>query len=261
MTTKAPVPADERTRGFSARDIWFGARSRWYRPLAFGTTVTLLTIAAVRLIVVHAENPHYLASDLLKGYLVGAQRFLDTGSPYLPEQIAGPWSLDVHSFIHPPSAMLLFVPFLWLPILVWWIVPLGLTGLVLWRLQPAPWTWPVMALCLCWPRSTGALLTGNSDIWAMSFVAAGAIWGWPVVLLLIKPTFAPLAVVGARQRSTWLAGSVTLGAVALTAPLWLDFVTVIGNVGLGYSYSLLNLPLVAIPFVAWIGRRRPRAAG
>lgn len=197
-------------------------------------------------------------SDLVRGYLPGARLFLETGSPYSPEQLAGSWSLDYHSFVHPPAALPLFLPFLVLPLPLWWIVPLGTTVYAIWRQRPAPWTWPVMALCLLWPRSTGSLVVGNSDIWAMAAVAAGTVWGWPVVLLAIKPTFAPLALVGARHRSTWIAAAVSLAFVAVTAALWWQWWTAIGNAHLSWTYSLLNLPLVVLPLVAWLGRSRAR---
>lgn len=227
---------------------------RYARPVWVATAVVLLALATVSLVTTAITQPYFLATDITGGYLPGAQRFLDTGNPYTADQLAGPWTIGVHTFIHPPAALPLFVPFLFLPLALWWIIPLGLTAYAVWRLRPAPWTWPVMVLCLCWPRSTGALLTGNSDLWAMAAVAAGALWGWPVALLAVKPTFAPLALIGARRRSAWLAAVPGLLFVAVTLPLWIQWWAAIGNAGLGWTYSLLNLPLVLLPVVAWLGR-------
>lgn len=129
-----------------------------------GLTVVLAAMAVYRLVEV-ASTPWgrgLIAADLVQGYLPGARRFLDTGSPYLPEQVSGPWALDVHSFIHPPTALPLFVMFLVLPLPLWWMIPIVVTAAAVWRLQPSPWTWPIMTLCLVWPRSTGAVLAGNS---------------------------------------------------------------------------------------------------
>lgn len=198
--------------------------------------------------------------DLTRGYLVGAQRFLETGSPYAPATVQGPWYLGPWSFIHPPTALVLFVPFLWLPLWLWWAVPLAVTALCLYRLHPAPWTWPLMALALVWPRSVTSIVAGNTDMWAMAFVAAGAVWGWPAALLAIKPTFAPLAVVSVRRRGFWLAALVGALLSLPTLPLWLDYARVIGNVGLGPTYSLYNLPLIAIPFVGWLGGKQSGVA-
>lgn len=227
-------------------------------PVSFGLTVVLLALAAYSLVAV-ASTPWgqgLLGSDVVKGYLPGAQRFLDTGSPYTPEQLAGPWPLDYHSFIHPPAALGLFVPFLVLPLVLWWLVPLLVTGAALWKLHPARWTWPLMAACLVWPRSTGSILAGNSDIWVMAAVAAGAVWGWPVAALIIKPTFAPLAIVGLGRRSTWVATAIVGVGVLLTLALWIDWLQVVGNAHLGAAYSLLNLPLAAIGFIAYLGSSR-----
>jgi hypothetical protein len=191
----------------------------------------------------------------LEGYLDGTRRFLATGSPYDPLAVVGAWQLSSHSFIHPPTALPLFLPFLVLPAFLWWVIPIGITAYAVRRLSPAPWSWPLMALGLVWVRSTGSLLAGNTDMWAMAFVAAGAVWGWPAALLVVKPTFAPLAAVASGRRSFWLAG-VAIGAVSLAmAGLWLEYAAVIRNSGLSLAYSLLNLPLVAIPAVAWFARR------
>lgn len=232
---------------------------RYGRPVAFALAVVLCVLAMQQLIVVSQGRPALLASDLVKGYLPGAQRFLDTGSPYLPEQVAGTWTLGFHSFIHPPAALPIFVPFLVLPLALWWAIPIGVTALAIWRLRPASWTWPLMALCLCWPRSTGSLLAGNSDIWAMTAVAAGAVWGWPAVMLLAKPTFAPLGLVAVKHRSTWVAAFFALLFVLATIPLWVEWSKVISNAGLQWWYSLLNLPLVALPLIAYLGRDRDNA--
>ncbi len=237
------------------------APRRWQHLGSFvsaGLTVGFLAVAVV-LLFDYAGTPagqRLLAADVVKGYLPGAQRFLDTGSPYLAEQVAGPWTLDYHSFIHPPVALFLFTPFLVLPLALWWILPIGLTLAAIVRLRPSAWAWPLMAACLLWPRSTGSLLAGNTDIWAMTAVATGAAWGWPVVLLAIKPTFAPLGLVAIRARSTWIAAAV-LAVISLPMiPLWLDWLAVITNAHLSWTYSLLNLPLVCIGAIAYLGRRR-----
>jgi hypothetical protein len=200
----------------------------------------------------------YAGGDL-GGYVEGARRFLATGSPYLPEQVSGPWALQAHSFVHPPAALALFVPFIALPAILWWVLPLGLTGWAVAKLRPARWTWPLLLLCLIWPRSIGSLLAGNSDMWAMAIVALGAVFAWPFVLLVIKPTFAPLALIGARRRSWWIALALVGALNLLVLPLWLDYLAVVRNSQLRADYSLLNLPLVALPAIAWLGRSRPPA--
>ena len=224
--------------------------------IAFAIATVAVVVAIARLVIVAQARPNLIASDLVKGYLPGARRFLDTGSPYEAYQLAGDWSIGFHTFIHPPSALPLFVPFLWLPTVLWWLVPLAVVGAALWRLRPAPWALAVIALLLCWPRSTGAILAGNTDIWAAAAVAAGAAWGWPIVLLAVKPTFAPLALVAVGYRSAWIAGAVTAVLLLGFGLLWIEWVAVIRNAGLSLAYSLLNLPLVAIGVVAYVGSQR-----
>jgi hypothetical protein len=220
------------------------------RVLAAGWSGGLL-VETVREIVVLSPQ----GFDDLDGYLAGARRFVETGSPYLPSQVAGPWTLGPHSFIHPPAALALFVPFLVLPAFLWWAIPLGITTFVIIRFWPAPWTWPLKAACLVWPRSSGSLLAGNTDMWAMAFVAAGAMWGWPAALLAVKPTVAPLALIGGRRAL--LAGLIVIALCAALLPLWIQYAAVIGNVGVDWTYSLLNLPLVVLPAIAWLGRQPP----
>ena len=121
-----------------------------------------------------------------------------------------------------------------------------------------------MLLLLCWPRAHAAFLFGNTDMWAMAGVAAGLLWGWPAFLLLLKPTFAPLAIIGigSRRRTGWFALVILAAASLAMLPLWLDYVMVIRNVRIGLDYALASVPLVVIPIVAWYARRgRSRSAG
>jgi hypothetical protein len=213
----------------------------------------------------NSEWARLYAGGDLGGYLDGTRQLLATGSPYLPAHVAGPWTLEAHSFVHPPPALALFVPFLVLPAVLWWAIPLVLTGWAIARLRPARWTWPLLVLCLIWPRSIGSLLAGNSDMWAMAIVAAGVVFAWPLVLLVIKPTFAPLALLGIRRRSWWIALVVVAAVNLPVLPLWLEYLAVVRNSQLRLDYSLLNLPLVALPAIAWLGRsdrssRSPRPA-
>ena len=198
----------------------------------------------------------------LSGYLDGARRFLATGSPYLPEQVAGSWHLQPHSFIHPPVALVLFVPFLWLPAILWWAIPIVGTTWIMIRSRPAPWTWPLVALCLAWPRSQGSILDGNTDLWAMFAVALGVRYGWPFIFLIVKPTFAPLAILGTNDRRIWIAAAIAAAATLPLVSLWLDYFAVIRNTDLGLGYSVLNMPLIVMPLASLFpSRRQERAVG
>ena len=82
------------------------------------------------------------------------------------------------------------------------------------------------------------------------------------MLVLLKPTLVPFALVGCRHRSWW----VGLGVLALVsvpfAAMWLDYVTVVQNARdpNGLMYSLNQVPTVMIPVVAWLGSSRWDAA-
>jgi hypothetical protein len=226
--------------------------------------ILAVALAGVLLVVVSWVNAQMVAAagGLGVDYLYYAdigQRFLDTGTYYYPHQLAGPYDITLmHDVLYPPSALLLFVPAAVLPWPVWWIVPIGGTAYVIAGWRPSAWGVAGMILLLSWPRANGAFLFGNTDIWAMAAVAAGLRWGWPAVFLLIKPTFAPFALVGIRQRSWWvaLAGMAVFGL--LTLPLWLDYLSAMTNIRAPSDYSLGSVPLLLVPVVAWATRLRSR---
>ncbi len=193
----------------------------------------------------------------LRFYQVLANHWLSTGVMY-PGQLEGPYQLRVQiDNLYPPNAMLLFVPFTVLPAVLWWAIPLTILGYSVWHWRPVMWGWAALALVVIWPRTTGAILAGNTDMWMSAAVAGGLLWGWPAVLLTIKPTLAPLALLGIRHRSWWVAMGAMGVFVLLTLPLWFDYVTAIRDVrGLGWDYSLAALPLILAPVAIWSARRR-----
>ena len=185
--------------------------------------------------------------------------FLETGQFYLPHQLAGEYWIQVMvDVLYPPNALLLFVPFAFLPAPLWWVIPIGLTLHVIRGLNPKPWAYVLMLLLLMWPRAVGAFLFGNTDMWAMAGVAAGVRWGWPAVLLLLKPTFAPFALIGIRQKRWWVALLALCAFSLLQLPLWFDYLTAMRNTTLDPWYSLGSFPLLLIPLVAWMGRSAPQ---
>lgn len=91
----------------------------------------------------------------------------------------------------------------------------------------------------------------------MAALALGTLWYWPSVFVLLKPSLAPFALFGANRRSWLLA---IAGLVVLCVPfgsLWVDWVTSVVNTrGGGLLYSTLEIPILLLPLIAWLGRTR-----
>jgi hypothetical protein len=194
-------------------------------------------------------------------YVSLGQRWLDSGVLYGDRQLTGePYHIEINvDNLYPPPVILFFAAFVFLPWFAWYLIPIGLVAYAIWRLRPAMWVWPLMALCVLWPRTQGSFVVGNSDLWSAGLVAAGTVWGWPSVLGLFKPAFAPVVLIGIWRRSWWLA----LAAVAVISvpflPYWQQYVTVASNWEAPITRSLPNIPILFIPMFAWLGRTRPEA--
>ena len=226
--------------------------------------IVALTITGVMLFAFVLELAYllpYVASQNAVGsdltfYRGVGQRWLDTGVYYLPHQLAGPYVVmpDV-DVLYPPIALLLFVPLVWLPDALWWIIPGAVLAVTLGWFRPALWTWPIMAFLFAWPRGVSNLVYGNSDMWIGAFICGGLLLAWPAVLVLIKPSVLPFALIGIRHRSWWIgAGLLALLSLAMLQ-LWREFVVAIHNSDAAWYYSLDDMPPLFIPVVAWLGRR------
>jgi hypothetical protein len=237
-----------------------GLAQRWAKPFAAGLTVAIVGVAILEL----AANISYVLppGDSFLGmdfffYMDVAARWLETGAFYLPHQLSGPYTATLMvDNLYPPTALLLFVPFLVLPAILWWLIPIAVVGAFLAWCRPGPIAWPLLALVLVAQRTQTAFLFGNTDLWIAAAVAGGIRWGWPAALLVIKPTFIPLALVGVRRREFWIAiAGVAIVSIPMAA-LWLDYVQAVKNVTIDADYSLGSLPLVLAPVVAWLLRAR-----
>jgi hypothetical protein len=203
-------------------------------------------------------------------YVDAARRWLEAGSPYLASEISDRFQFTDLTFLHPPIALYLFAPFLVLPAILYWLIPIAGTGAVIALWRPARWTWPLMAFLLNWPRFVGAMVVGNTDLWVVFFIALGLRFGWPVLLLAIKPSIAPFALVELaalirvdavpvrRWSEIALAAALLVLAAVPFGGLWLSWLSVIRNSPADPLYSIGALPWLIVPAVAWIGRRRGR---
>jgi hypothetical protein len=236
-------------------------RARGDRMVAAGRIVAVALIGVGWLwiavaILVNLSNPAFGLD--YRWHIEAAQRLLDTGTPYLPFELAGPFVIGDGAILYPPTAFLLFIPFIWLPSVLWWAIPIAVTAYGMWWHRPPLWAWVVITGCLALEKSINVYVFGNPSMWIVAAIAAGTVWRWPFVFVFAKPTFAPIALLGIRRRSWWVA-LVILGLVSLAfLPVWFDWLTVVRNSDVSLLYNLPTLPLMLTPLIAWAaGRYRP----
>jgi len=193
-------------------------------------------------------------------YIDTATRWL-SGGPYFQEyQLAGPYPVSAGDILYPPVALILFVPFTVLPALLWWLLPLAAVGFSVARLRPDRTAWPWLAACLAWPTTPLKILTGNPVIWAVAALALGVVYAWPSVIVLIKPSLFPFALFGSRSRGWWVALAIFVVVSLPFGTLWIDWIhSLLNSQGAGLAYSSLEIPMLALPLLAWAGRTRDRA--
>ena len=239
-------------------------RRRWYRPIAFGLSIHLLAWAVVVFwaIASGAIRREEFGWDarLFAGF---GQRFLETGQAYYPVQLAGSYLAEGVVNLYPPITLYLFVPFAYLPLVLWWVIPLGIFGWHVWSCRPAPWTWPILALVLGLIPTVGALVYGGTILWSVAFICIGL--RHPIVgaLLGFKPTDAVMCVLFVRHRSFWI-GVALMGLLAIPfGDLWIQWWTAISNIESGSPLrNVMGVPMLLLPVVAWVGRsHRVAAAG
>lgn len=188
------------------------------------------------------------------------ERALAGGGFYSAEQLTGPYQMVTEwvryptnvPTLYPPPFVLVFVALTAAPPFLWWAVPIGIIAYLVASWRPAPWTWPLLALALCWPSSASVVIVGGTSMWVAALLAAGLRWHWPTLLIMLKPTLAPLALVGIRHRSWWVA-AIGLGAMSVALlPMWFDYLTVLRHASdPNPLYSLGDLPLFAAVLLAW----------
>jgi hypothetical protein len=239
-----------------ARDV---LEQRPYRLLILSLTGAVGLVAVVwaaQLTMIVTGHEGGLAVDF-RQYQDHVSRWFATGELYFPRQLAGPYSLQDGDPLYPPPILYLLIPFRVLPELLWWIIPIGITVVIMVSLRPAPWTWPILALIALWPRTPALILYANPGMWTVAFVALALRFPWAGPLILLKPSFGPLALIGAPRRS-WFISLAIIGVAAIPfGTLWLDYIAALRNSQLSLTYSLVDLPLALAPIVCWLGRVRP----
>jgi hypothetical protein len=225
--------------------------------LALSALMFLLPVLFILAIPDPLEQP--LGVDIAL-YRDAAARWFSGGPFYEPRQLAGPYEVAHGDILYPPVGLWLFVPIALLPtvlaLLLWWGVPAAVTAWAIRRLRPRPAVWPLIALCLAWPTTPLKIWTGNPVIWSVAAMAIATAWRGAAPFALLKPSLFPFALFGIRQRSWWF-GLAIFGLLCLPfGPMWADWIaTVLNTRGGGLLYSALEAPMLALPLVAWVGRR------
>jgi hypothetical protein len=225
-----------------------------------GLAVLGLVIFAFFVVKLLTEDQYNWLVGIDRGiYREAALRWLGGRWWFYPEQVAGPYEILTGHVLYPPAALIWFAPAALLPDLLWWVIPIGVTIAIVARHRPAPWTWPVMAACLAYGWTAQIIISGNPSLWIMASVAVGTIWRPAFALVLLKPSLFPLALIGVRSRGWWGVAATLVAVSLVLLPLTIEYAHVLLNARgpiASVLYSIRDIPLVAIPLIAWAGRQR-----
>jgi hypothetical protein len=251
----AAATADPSGRQRAIRLAWFGATAM---ILAYGALVAVLTWTTV-------SAADRVGADF-RLYLDAARGVLDGNGLYPAHQRAGAYVVADGDILYPPPILLLMLPFAVLPAFLFWVVPLATIAAAVVRHRPVAWSWPLLAFGLAYPVTSLKIVHGNPTMWIVAAIALGTITAGPAVFVLLKPTLAPFALIGANRRPWWLALAAAAAIAVAFAPLWPDYLRVLANARNpnGVLYSLDEVPFALVPIVAWIAAptfRRPEALG
>jgi hypothetical protein len=238
--------------------------SRWRRTAFLSLTLALLSLAAAELVygLFGPSNWRVAIGMDLDFYAQAAAKLLSGGDWYADRQLHGPYEIvPFVDVLYPPAAAWIFAPFNILPVGVLLALAIATITWLIRDWRPAPWTWPLMAVCLVWPLTLLKGISGNSSLLVMMAFGLGLRFGWPSALILLKPSFLPMVLIGVRTRGWWI----TVGVVVVASLPFLADALRYPRVILdsrsvdGVLYSLNDLPTMLIPAIAWAGRQR-RAA-
>ncbi len=245
---------------------------RWFRLSMLALTAILLLVAGVEVVAtVSAPWWDRLVGHDFTTYRDAAQTWLDTGRFYPAYELSGPFAVIEREILYPPTSILLFAPFTFLPAILWWVIPIGVTTAVIVSWRPQPSGWALIALLLALPITSFSysatldmMFNGNPVMWTVMFVALATRFPFfgPFALLKPTPLLLPFSLIGIRSREWWL-GSVVVVALSLSfLPLWPDFIRVLQNAqGGGFLYGPASVFPALIPVVAWVSRTTVGSVG
>ena len=187
------------------------------------------------------------------------------GAPMYPSfEVQGAFQVIDGVILYPPITIALFAPTLLLPLPLWWLIPVAIVATTVYRLRPGGRWLLVMGLCLLFPNSVNLVVAGNPDMWLAAALSVAAYRRPAAAFVLLKPSLFPLALVGLRSRGWWVMVGAFAVASLVLLPQTLDWIAVLrngqggaaGGHAVGILYSMWDLPLLAVPLLAWAGSRR-----
>lgn len=230
-------------------------RTDW-RHLAWFALAAILLVFGIGITVVGAIQL-YPGLDY-SIYMDRAHGWLDGEGFYLARQIHGSYVIENGDALYPPTSLLLFVPFAFLPAVLWWAIPIGVTATIVIRYRPSLPAWALIGFAMiAGVGFANTYIKGNPLMWVAMFVALATVKPAFGPLVLLKPTALPFAFLGVRDRTWWL----TLASCALVSlaflPMWSDWIrTIVDGTGRGWMYSVSEMPTLLIPLIAWAGRTK-----
>jgi len=234
-------------------------RGRFLRRAVIAGSLAVVGVQVVLFVVGWILNHDAIPLGLdWLGYRAGFERLLATGTPYAPFELAGPFTPEHLDFIHPPNALVLIAPFAILPHPLDYILWIGIPiAIFCYLLRHLPWwAWPAVALLSTTNSLQYPILNGNSSLFMTAVFGLGIRFGWVVGLLAMKPTLAPLAIVGIHRPIP--AFILAVVPILLTLPLFPDYLTVTHNMqGIPLTYSVSNYSLIALAALPWLAEKLP----
>jgi hypothetical protein len=227
-----------------------------------GIGLCLAWLAYTIVAILDAPGPGTVGIDLVI-YQDAARSWIAGDGFYHARQLAGPYHTVPGDVLYPPTLLWLMLPFTVLPDILWWAIPVAISGWAVWRLRPSRWLWLGMLVLLATPPVPWTIVRGNPVIWVVALTLLGVAYGWGGAFVFLKPSLLPFAFLGVTGRRWWL----VVGLLALLTlpllPLLIQYPQVVldSRDRGGWLYSIADVPLLAIPALAWVslhrGRRRP----
>lgn len=196
-------------------------------------------------------------------YQGAARRWLAGDGFYSAYQLAGPYDTLAQGaqspILYPPVALLLFVPSLLLPALLWWAIPLGLTTMIVLAYRPAPLAWLGIGILFAFRPTLDTIYCGNPGMWVPLAVALSLRYRGVGAFVFLKPSLFPFALIGLRDRRWWIVAGLLALVSLLLLPMDLEWLRAMLNAQgnrSGLVYSLREVPMDCLPLMAWAGRSR-----